>query len=739
MHRRGVETMKKVFAILLSLVLLVTAMAPITAFAEGDKDLEKVIKIVREKVDIPKELSQFTYDINSNGNTKVWYLNWNSKDNAAGSMSVGINDAGKILQYNYYKPYQYNSQRKLPKVSRQDALTKAEAFIKRMDPQLPAQLKQNEVNQPYPMDYSYSFSYTRMVDGIPFPANYIQVNVNNETGIVENYYTNWTDDLTFPDADKALSLEQAQKAFKEKLGLRLVYNQAYDGEKRKIFLSYAPKYSNSYVDALSGEKVDMRDHYGPYYDRYGYSGGIMANMSMKAADSREQAALTPEEMKAVEEVSKLLSKEDMEKKLRDTKVFELTSDYKVRYASLNRDWFNNDEYAWSFDFFVESKEKPSESRSVNVRANAKSGEIISFYTYFPGTAEQDTVKYDKDTARKAVEDFLKQIQPEKYSRTEFDDTYVEEYSALDKNGKQREFYFRYIRKEGAAYVAANMLSARYDAINGRIVNYEMNWYNTFSPVVSSKVLPVEGMYTKLFGEIGLELQYRMEYPRDYYEKFGMTGVEDAPKPAVKLVYAVKPDKPALFDAVTGSILNPNNGELFQEAKTVEYTDIKGSSAEKQIKVLAEFGIALPGTTFKPKTNITQKEFLYLVSKTMANVYYGPVSTLPEKEKDIDQMYNTLIREGVVKEGEKAPAAAVTREEAVKFLIRAMKYEKVADIEGIFLCTFKDKSKITPKLIGYVAIAQGLKIVGGDTKGNFNPTVKLTREQAAVILYNYMQN
>jgi len=98
------------------------------------------------------------------------------------------------------------------------------------------------------------------------------------------------------------------------------------------------------------------------------------------------------------------------------------------------------------------------------------------------------------------------------------------------------------------------------------------------------------------------------------------------------------------------------------------------------------------------------------------------------------MYKQLIRRGIVKEGEKDPDAIITRENAVKFIIRVLNYEKVANIRGIFIVPFEDAEDIAPELEGYVAIAAGLKIVSG-SGGKFNPKKELTRAEAAVMIYN----
>ena len=67
----------------------------------------------------------------------------------------------------------------------------------------------------------------------------------------------------------------------------------------------------------------------------------------------------------------------------------------------------------------------------------------------------------------------------------------------------------------------------------------------------------------------------------------------------------------------------------------------------------------------------------------------------------------------------------------------MKYDKVADIKGIFTVSFRDAGSISEDLHGYVAIASGLGIVKGDGV-NFKPKKETTRGEAAVMIYNYLR-
>ncbi len=79
---------------------------------------------------------------------------------------------------------------------------------------------------------------------------------------------------------------------------------------------------------------------------------------------------------------------------------------------------------------------------------------------------------------------------------------------------------------------------------------------------------------------------------------------------------------------------------------------------------------------------------------------------------------------------------VTKEEGIKYVIRALKYDKIADVSEIYKDLFKDTKDIDPKLKGYAAIAYGLNIVEG-SNGYLKPKAELKREDAANMIYNYL--
>lgn len=716
--------MKRVIALILSLAVLMALLLPMQAFAEEkDKGLENAIKIAKSKFTIP-DTYKFTYSIGSEGDKTVWYLNWNSKDGME-SISVTIDSSGKIRGYDKYRPYDYSRPKKLPKVSKQEAKEKAEEFIKNIDPDILPQLKYQEDEQNYLVDYAYYFTFNRVVNGIVFYGNYASMRVDSDTGEVIGYYLYWDENINFPAPEGIISLEQAEKAYREKLGLRLVYTYRMEGEKMVVSAIYAPKYNNYYygVDAFTGERVQIDSvYYGPYYD----VGGSANMLKDQTAEAAGEPVLTPEELEAVREASKLIDVAKAEQIARSNPYLELDNSFKLTYSSLSTNWPNRNEFSWYLSFSKETGDKVEDYRYVSVGLDAKTGEITNFYKTLP-YKEGETAKYDQNASKAEVEKFLKEFKADKFAQTQYVDwqgAYIREPSNW--------YAFSYERMVNGVPFQENGITVEFDAVHGKVRSFNMSWYNLEFPPVDN-VVSLNSVYTKLFDQVGLELQYKIMYG----EIIPLEAAADGNRRNLNtyLVYALKQGKPYNFDAYTGVLIG-YDGKPYKENKVPEYTDIAGHFAEEKIKILAEYGIALEGPEFKPNEKITQKDFFMLLSKVV-NTYYGPVITAESSDEDIDQMYSLLIREGIVKEGEKAPNSSVTREDSVKFVIRALKYDKVADIKGIFNITFKDANEIDSNLLGYVAIANGLGIVNG-SNGYFYPKKELTRAEAIVIIYNYLQ-
>lgn len=188
-----------------------------------------------------------------------------------------------------------------------------------------------------------------------------------------------------------------------------------------------------------------------------------------------------------------------------------------------------------------------------------------------------------------------------------------------------------------------------------------------------------------------------------------------------LVYDFE-DKYLVVDAKKGEVID-NRKELIEKQ---EYKDIENSYAKNQINKLNNHIILFEGEEFKPKQEITQKEFLKLLVQTREMYYIY---------EDESYMYERFVRDGILKEKEKNMEAKVAREEAVKYIIRIFGQEPLDNLGEIYKLDYKDADQISTNLKGHIAIAKGLGLISG--QGNFRPKDNLIREEAAVLIYNIL--
>jgi hypothetical protein len=719
--------LKRKIALILSFVLILTLVIPAGGFAANmDKALENAIKIANTKFTVPQDY-KFSSSISTDNKKNIFNLNWNSSNTLEpGSINVRVDETGTIIGYSKYSQSDYIQTKKLPKFSRQEAKTKADAYIKGIDPTLSGNIKYEENAQSNIMDTSYYLNYYRVVNGVPFYNDRVTVTINRETGALQDFNRQWTDNLTFPAVTGTLSVKNAQEAYVKNLGLKLIYKYTNTDDVLKTYAVYTPIYDNGNygVNALTGELQRISNNY------YGFNeSAMMADNTKDIRAASGIVQLSPDELKAVQNASELMSLDEAEKIARSSKFLSITTNSKLESYNLNTNWPSKEDYIWSLQFNKPASDKTKYNEYTSVTVNAKTGEITGFYRGVPAADNTTTkVKGDLVTAKAAVDTFLQENYPQYYRQAQYDKLASES----NINGSSDTTYnFIYSRIVNGIIFPDNGLNVTYDNVSGTITGFNLTWFNIAFPSVD-KAIGTTAACEKLFGSVGLNLNYKSEYTENI-EAIKIANPAEISK--VVLVYALDPNKPLFLDANTGSLLN-QDGDAYKETVKVNYSDIKGNAAEKQIMVLADNGVYLEGAQFMPNSEITQKDFLTLLSKTLN--YYGPVITEKSALKDIDELYAFLQREGVVKAGEKVPDSAVTREDAVKFLIRALKYDKVADIKGIFNIGFEDKASISPSLSGYVAIAAGLGII--DTKSaEFKPKEKMTRGESAIMIYNYLQS
>lgn len=686
----------------LLVMVLAFAILPFSSFAEGayHKQLEEAILRSKKLFNIGDEYDKFDHTMSSMDGVTVFYLNWSDSKGKLDNIHLSITADGTILSLSKYKTVYEEQRPKLPKISKDEGLKIAEDFIKKVAPKLAASIKYIELSEPININYSnYRYYFVRMENGIPYYDNRIDISVDSSTGEVSDYYANWEMNLKFEGVKDVISPEQAKELYKEKIGLDLVYKTSYKDNKPSSFLVYSPLNPNLAINAKSGEVTPIYNFY-PLYEK-------AADMGAGGFVVTEE--LSPDEKEAVEGIAGLISSEEAEKKARE--ILKLGSEYNLNYLNLYKDWRGEDSYSWQLEFMKGSKSK---AYYVSISIDAKTKELIYFYRFGPEDGNK-RVEYDKEKALEIAKEYIRKMNPDKIDLIEF----REDEGSYRPLQEQRYYYFNFVRKLDKAYVDQDGISVTVDGASGNITEYRVNWTTRDFPS-QKDIISLEKAYGILYNDIGLELRY---VNPNIYEG----NVRD--KKEAILVYSLKTEKPSLIDAKTGALLN-YLGEPYEERQIASYKDIEDSYAKDKINMLAQYGIALPGDDFRPKEKMKQKDFLYLLAKA-----HSPYMEIDESS---DKLYSYLATLGIVREGEKNPERIINKEEAVKYIIRALKYDKIADLTDIYKDIFKDSKDITPELKGYISIAYGLNIVEG-YNGYLNPKQELKREDGANLIYNYLFN
>lgn len=701
--------MKKYFIICL-VALIVISGTNINAFGEAavDKQLEASVLKVKDLFDIGDDYDTFDSNISSGGDTLFFYMNWSDSNSRLDSISVTTDSLGNIINYNKYSPIYKESETKVSNYTKEEAIKLAMEFIGKIDKSIYKEIELVEDNSPLStFDNEYRLSFKRVVNGIPFVDNSVSISVNKYTGQIMNFNSDWERDMVFPIPDGILSIDEGKKAYVDSIGLDLVYKTTYghrpldtSGQETKHYLVYSSMDDYKAIDAFTGEVTNII-YYGPYY-------GMDQDAASGSLDLKESETISPEERKEIEKLSGIIDIKKVEAEAR--KILGINTEYKLNNKNLYSDYNNPEQYIWSLYF---EKKVDNNYWDINISLNAKTLELLSFYKN-DNIISNKQPQLTKDESLELAKEYVKEIQPNKIDEIEF--------SEQNLNENQQNYYFIFTRKIDDIFVKSDSITVTVDAVNKEIEAYMYEWYNGEFPP-KGEVIGFDRAYDIVFNTIGYDLKYTIVYD---YDK------PDGENQEIKLVYAVDNKLPLNIDANSGEILDANSGKPYKKNNSLSYDDIDKSYAKDKIKTLSQYGVGFNSSKFKPKEKIRQKDFAYLLFKSM-NSYRL------ETEEDIDTIYEELRNLRIISESEKSPDTIVTKEEAIKYVIRTMNFEKIAEISGIYASIFQDSDDVSSGLEGYINIAYGLGIINGDGSGEIKPKAELRREDAASIIYKYMFN
>lgn len=695
--------MKKFLAILLCAALLLTTGLPAFA-AESDAPPDKVIKLAKDTFHISSDFNVFRYNTQTDSQLgkKIYYLSWEQKKDNSPTIEIAVDENGYFYRYYFYEPND-ETPSTLPTLSKQDALNSALAFAKEILPEAADEITPNRARVEYSYN-TYEIRFDRDINGIRVANSFLELSVDKNNGTLVSYRAfNWPTGVEIDSAPAIIDAETARKSFQENLPLTLQYVSLYDEETRKntTLLVYAPPrdYESLFLDAHTGKvlRIDRFSAPSPYNEA--------AADSAASGASKGDSGLSEEELAEIAKHNQFLKTEELLAKLAKMPELHYSSVIKLSSSSVTSvvsRYSDTVFYRTSLSFFS------NDSKGQYASFDAETGELISFYSY-SGESENKTAKVSEAAAKEIADQFLKANKNDKFvqSKLEEQDSYL--------NGSS--YQYHYIRQVNGLPFYDNSITVTVDAVSGKITYLGEVWNNDASFESIEGVLVQKEASDAYFDFYGDSYFYLPVVKGEDGTLSYVSGYSDYTGSDLSLIPVYAYEISSYIDAKSGDVLNHSGqaAKPYTRYTVLEniYPQLAGHYVKDIANKLYDAGITLSNSDFDPDANITTKEFKELISY-------------------LD--YKARIAFNASKAGVSDSSATLTRMDAVKHIIDAMGYEKIAKNTEIFQCPFTDRDAIGATNIGYASLAKGLGIVAG-SNNCFMPAKTVTNAEALVMVYN----
>ncbi len=690
--------MKRFISLLLTICLF-AALFPVTVSATSAGLAENVLKKVRSRIPDTSIYTDFSSSVSTDNDRTLYHFNWSSNDGGSyKGMYLSALENGIITNFGINdgkEPVKSETPSGFDRITPEIAKKRTHQLIRTLNPDIADKLSLDLLNTVEQFDATnHTFNITHIQSGIPVHGDRGRVTVDINAERITSFSITYTDRISYPSPIGIIDLATAKSVFANDIGLDLYYKVIHDNATKsvKIFPVYSPKSDNIYVDASSGTAKKII----PFFENT-FIKNESASDSMAGNGS---LGLTPAELKEIQNLKKLLTRNAAEALVRKIKLLNITDDCTLEEFSTRKLSATEELYGHNLVFC-----RKGEDRDVYifVDINAETGEVLSFSNFAP---TDNTPQATEDEISQLCDDVLKTLAPQKHT----------EYQ-LRPNDEDKH-YFVFDRYVNGIRVDGNTITIELTPDNN-LASYRISYTNADFPICSG-IISNQQATQRLFDTLKFSLVYIPQ----------KTKTELKRPDTAYLIYTLE-DYNIYLDPYTGNRINADGTLYTVDSPKSEYTDISGHYAEEQIKALRRFGIGFDETEFFPDRACIQKDFITLLS----GVFGSKNSVLINSDTKSDDYYKEAERLGIIKPEEVSPNSEVSRIQAAKFICRALGIEKYAQMEKIFNCPFADVT--TDK--GYVTLLWGMDIVNGTGINTFSPLSNLTRGQTAIMIYNAMNN
>ncbi len=528
--------MKKIICILLTLIMLL----PAVSYGADTGNYEEILSLVKQRFSIDNSYEVFESSTQERYGQTIYSFYWSTKGDNPKTLSVDCDENGIVRNYNSYtrnNEDNFGIKKHTPEQYRKAAQELAD-FV---NPSLKGKIVVNEIDT-IDLYGNYVFANLSYIEnGITVRefAGSLSLDANDLS--LRNYNFSTYKELKYPAS--FIDPDTAKQAYKDLFGMELVYEINYiDDVKTPVAKYVLGSNGNQYINAVDG-KI------------YTYSARHIYNMSADSMAGSEnlKSEFSEAEMKEITNINGLVSKEQIEKSLKELKILNIPKDETPYYSSLVK---SQNRYIYNLGY-----------EKYNITVDGKTGAVISFNNYSGKGDYKDTPdNYAKLLAGKLFEE---------YKTAETENT------------------LRLQRYVNGVKVLGDTITVSVDKETGILTNYNIAYTDAQFPSVENVITKDEAL------NIVFE---NVPYERMYIAEINQNSISEN----AVMVYSFGNEN---------FYINPYDGEFvnnFTERKVIKYNDIENHYAKNQIETLAQYGIGFETDSFNPDNFITQKDFITLL-------------------------------------------------------------------------------------------------------------------------------
>lgn len=666
---------RRILAMSMAAVAALTSTS-ICAFADGQdsKALASAITIAKTRLDIPEELSEFSYYTSDGYGSTSYTLTWSTPDSADVYSSVTVEVCGSLI-LSYYNSSQYSGNddgNHLAKLTGDQLYKKAQEVLKKIDPTIADVISIDRDSLDISVYGSDArISMVRMKNGVPVQNDRGAMVLNKDTGELLGFNIRWHSKAAFRDSKDAISLDKAKQKYAEMIKLTPQYEFDYDWQTGKITANLVYRQTDyGEINAFTGKKSN--------FSADGYFDDSMMDNEESAADTGKGDGgyqFTPQEQAELDKDLPYAGSDAVIKLMQADKYMTYYTDmelvssdlYKVSFTGKDKYYytanFSNyvpDEYDYDYEDIVDDNVSVSSStlepdkdwQEVNITVDAESGQVMSYYYY---DSSNGSYSYDAAKADKLAEEIAKTYAGDKFS--EYQDYFSGVDSWLDQDNKTvyGGSWHNWNRYANDILVSGDSISISFNS-NMKLTQYSYSYTDVQLPD-SSRMMSEDMIMEKFWENHDLNLYYLARFTDK--------------KTKTVLVYGT--DEEVYVDAVTGE---PVYSWRYNDAAN-DLSGIKDKKILKMAQALADHGFLISSEKFSENDTADSSVFEQLVG----------VNTGDDNKK-------------------------LTKGEALVIFTKSVAGDTVPELKGIYKSPFSDV-KDTDENVGYYAIAYGMGVVSGN--------------------------